>query len=249
MISIFTFLFLFSIVLSIKMKLSDDTKCCLVDHTITISGFASVYLPSDLIKIRVAMETKENLASNSLKKNTDISRAVDKAIKELGIKSSDISTTSFSIFDSFKSVLQADKVTYLDVFDGYKVVNEIEIRVKELSFVGKIIDRVVNAGATSITGITFTNDDALIQKTKKELLVQASNDATEKANLILGANKMKIKDILKIENTDSSSSQLDLASGVSQQMNLNNNNSVQPVYGSANSISANVSVTFIIENF
>jgi uncharacterized protein YggE len=247
-ITLMTLLYLLSMTYSLRTTLSGDSKCCEDNHTIIVTGTASVSLPSDLIKIKVAMETKENLATNSLKKNTDISRTVDRALKQLGLKSSDISTTSFTINANYKSVLDKDGINYRDVFDGYKVVNEIEIRVKELSFVGKTVDRVINAGATTITGITFTNDDALIKKTKKELLSQAADDAIEKANLLLAPLKLKIKDILTISNVDSTSEQFsDAVSGSNNNNNNNNNVSIPKVYANGNIVSASVSITFLIE--
>jgi uncharacterized protein YggE len=248
MITLITLLSLLIMTCSIKSKLSVDSKCCEDSRTIIVTGTASVSLPSDLIKIKVAMETEENLATTSLKKNTEISRAVDKALKELGLKSSDISTTSFSINANYKSVYDRDH--YKDVFDGYRVVNEIEIRLKELSFVGKTVDRVINAGATTIIGITFTNDDALIKKTKKELMSQALDDALEKVNLILVPLKLKIKEVLTIDNIDTYSEELSQASSFSNNNNNNNNNnnvSIPKVYANGNIVSASVSITFLIE--
>jgi uncharacterized protein YggE len=247
MITLMTLLSLLIMTFSIKSKLSVDSKCCEDNHTIIVTGTASVSLPSDLIKIKVAMETKENLATTSLKKNTEISRSVDKALKELGLKSSDISTTSFTINADYKSVYDRDQGTYKDVFNGYKAVNEIEIRLKELSFVGKTVDRVINAGATTITGITFTNDDALIKKTKKELMSQAVDDAVEKVNLILVPLKLKIKDVLTIDNVDTSSEELSQATSFSNNNNNNNNVSIPKVYANGNIVSASVSITFLIE--
>jgi uncharacterized protein YggE len=245
MMNIISLFCLVTLLYSFKTQRSDDDKCCPIDHTMTITGSASVSIPSDLIKIGVIMETKETLAGDSLKKNTQISRSVDKALKDLGLKSTDISTTSFSISASYKSVLEEDKKTYKSVFDGYKVINNIDIRLKELVFAGKVVDRVIDAGATSITGITFTNDENVTTKAKKELLAQASADAIEKANLILTPLKMKIKDISSVSNSDYSSG--GYFARPSMNIMNNNNNSVPAVYGNDNSISASVTVTFIIE--
>jgi uncharacterized protein YggE len=80
---------------------------------------------------------------------------------------------------------------------GYRVHNNITIRIRDLDRVGGILDQVVTLGANSISGPTFTLDDP--NPVKDEARRAAMEDARRKASLYAEAAGITLGPIVRIE--------------------------------------------------
>lgn len=102
------------------------------------------------------------------------------ALKNAGIDSKDIETSSYSVQEEFQwndTLRKSESV-------GYRTTNSILVKVRDLGKVGSIIDVAVQAGANSVSGVSFLLTDATEASLKTLALQEAAANAKEKAQSI-----------------------------------------------------------------
>ena len=81
---------------------------------------------------------------------------------------------------------------------GYVGTNTVTFRLQTDQF-GQLLDEAVKVGATRIDGISFTASEEAITVAKKEALRQATQDAQQQADAVLGALNLTAKEIVSIQ--------------------------------------------------
>jgi uncharacterized protein YggE len=176
------FCVLFSINLAFAESRHDDNR-----GTISVTGTASENYPPDTAEIVLAIETTANKVSQAMQKNKISADKVISVLKELisKVEEDTIKTSSFSLQTSRKNR-----------FVGYKVSNQITLKSKQITEVGKFIDSATDAGANRVDDIRFIllDDRAYC----KLLLSQATERARSEADTVaesLGTKITGIKDV------------------------------------------------------
>jgi uncharacterized protein YggE len=151
-------------------------------NIISVTGEATTYLSSNLYTIGFTIETTNMTAANSLLENNRIGRSVDAVFSEFNIPKANVTTTDFSIEPKTESVQQLG--VYRDVFKGYTVNNQIEVKLTDINLLTRMLDSVNRAGVNIVRYINFGIDPRTEQVVRKNLLNVALTDARGKANLI-----------------------------------------------------------------
>lgn len=161
---------------------------------IRTQGEAVLTVEPDLAEIQIGVETDDPSAQTAVEKNALQAEAVLKALRELLGRDADIKTIGFSITPVY-SMPRDGKRT----ITRYSARNTLFVRTDRIKRVGEIIDRANKAGANTMGGLQFTiKDDAAVQLKALEL---ASRDARAKADAIASALGVKIRRILRVEQT------------------------------------------------
>jgi uncharacterized protein YggE len=81
--------------------------------------------------------------------------SVVERIKQLGVPERDIQTTGINLGARY----DYDQATQRQVFRGYQASNRVSIKLREIGRTGEVLDALVAAGATDLSGPDFGIDD------------------------------------------------------------------------------------------
>ena len=149
------------------------------EATISVSGSATVYLEADMAELNIGVRIKsEDLSAGQAESAVRITSA-RKALDEAGIAEKDIATAEFSIYSYTDFNSSGAEKQY------YQINHMLNITVRDISSVRKLIDLAVTAGANAVNSISFTSSEA---KSAYELAMKnAVADGKEKAEILCEA--------------------------------------------------------------
>ncbi len=151
---------------------------------VSVNGEGSVTVTPDIAYIDLGVQTKNADAQKAQKENADKMSAVLDAVKKAGVKADNIKTTGYNIYQT------SDYNQNGDVKTEYYVVNNIvNLKIEDITAVGKIIDAAAGAGANDVNSIRFTVADD--SKYYAEALKLAMQDANSKATAIMATFNKK----------------------------------------------------------
>ncbi len=155
---------------------------------VTVVGHGEVKGKPDTATIQIGVETEAPEAKDALAQNTTQAEALQAKLKELGVAEADMQTSNFSIYPTYGT--DGRQVT------GYHVSNSVIVKIRALDQAGTLLDQVVQAGANSINGITFSVEDpqALLGQARE----QAIQDAKVRAEQLAKAGGATAGDVLVI---------------------------------------------------
>lgn len=172
------------------------------DHTIAVRGTASKGVESNLIKLRVKIESKDKLVNLAYINNTVVSSKVIKSISDMKIPEKNITTVNYQIYPLYRSEFAKDTSTWNQVFDGYQVTNTLQIEMSNVKKVSELISKITSSNNVSIESINFDFSPDLQQKIKDSLLDQAAEDAKNKALILANKYNVDIVDVKSISFND-----------------------------------------------
>ncbi len=144
---------------------------------IWVVGRGEVTAPPDLALLNAGVEA---IALTVAEANSQASRAMDRivqALKERQVQDRDIQTRFFNISPEYR---YNDRLRQQELV-GYRVSNQVAVKIRDLDNVGELIDEVAQAGGdlVRIQGVNFAIDDtAALEREARERAVQ---DALAKA--------------------------------------------------------------------
>ncbi|HAS74835.1 MAG TPA: hypothetical protein DCS67_11885 [Clostridiales bacterium UBA8960] len=159
-----------------KMSLAntDDSNIRLV----TVTGEGKITVSPDLAYIDIGVQTKNADAAIAQQENAKLMTAVVNAIKAAGVKAEDIKTTGYSLYQTYDYFPDKQSDPY------YVANNTVNIKIKDITKVGTIIDTATGAGANTINSVRFTVADD--SKFYQDALKLAMANAKGKAGSIMG---------------------------------------------------------------
>ena len=109
----------------------------------------------DVAQVGAGVTTRAATAREAL---TQSSQAMDRIVarlRQLGIAGEDIQTSNFNLSPQYDYNQQSGE----QVFRGYNVSNQVQVKLRDLPRAGEILDALVNAGANTIYGPNFMLED------------------------------------------------------------------------------------------
>ncbi len=155
---------------------------------VTVVGHGEVKGAPDTATVQIGVETEAATAKDALAQNSAQAQAVQDQLTKLGVGTQDIQTSNFSINPTYGT--DGRQVT------GYHVSNMVTVKIRQLDQAGTLLDQVVQAGANSVYGISFSveNPEALLDQARKAAIENAKARATQLAS----ASGSAIGDVLVI---------------------------------------------------
>ena len=148
------------------------------ENTVVVTGTGTIEVEPDIAIINIGVQTQNDDAQIAQQENAAAMDKVISALKTQGIAEKDIVTSQYNIYQSSN---------YLDGEmrkEFFVVNNTVNVTVREVKQVGKLIDLASANGANSINNITFSvSDDAAYYQ---EALKLAMGNAEGKAEAIMG---------------------------------------------------------------
>jgi hypothetical protein len=158
---------------------------------ITATGTGRVSVRPDTAVVQVGAETRAPSLADA---TADVSRrisAVLERVKALGVAERDITTVTYAI-DPVVAPRRSEEEAARIL--GYRVANVVQLRIRQLDAVGRIMDAAVAAGANTMRGLTFTvAEPQAIEAQARALAVQ---NARAKARQLAEAAGVTLGDLV-----------------------------------------------------
>jgi uncharacterized protein YggE len=156
-------------------------------NVISVSGEGEVFAAPDVAEFFFSITASgDNVKAAQDLATPKIDEAVA-ALKAIGIDEKDIKTTDFSAYPRYEFI-EIRCITFpcpggKQEIVGYDVTQTITVKVRKVDDAGKAIDAATSAGATNVSGLSFTVDDedSLIRDARKQAIEDAQAKAKELA--------------------------------------------------------------------
>jgi len=143
---------------------------------IELSIFESVTAEPDLVTIGAGVTSQAKTAVEAMRMNAVQMQSVVDRIKALGVADKDIQTTGINLNVQY----DYDRANQRQVFRGYQVSNRVSVKLRDVQATGAALDALVVAGATDLSGPSFSiEDDTEAKATARKRAIER---AQERAN-------------------------------------------------------------------
>jgi uncharacterized protein YggE len=163
---------------------------------ITVVGEGETAASPDMAILSLSVLREADTARAALDADNKAMADVIDAMKKAGIADRDLQTSGLSIDPRYSNVKPDSKAQEEPKIIGYRVVNTLTVRVRDLDKLGAVIDSSVSLGVNQGGGITFTNDD--MSKPMQEARKRAMEDAIARARTLTEAAGVKTGKIVEI---------------------------------------------------
>jgi len=140
----------------------------------------SVEAAPDQATVSAGVTTTEPTATAAMRRNAEEMTRVIARIKALGIAERDIQTTGVALGPQY------DYQNGNPVFRGYQASNRVSVILRKIDDTGRVLDALVEAGATDIGGPTFAiaDDTAIKEQARKAAVARGAAQARAYAAML-----------------------------------------------------------------
>ncbi len=161
--------------------------------TIVVSGTGRVAVQPDVADLRLGIAISRPTVRDARAAAAEAMTAVLAAIEGAGVARADVRTTLLSV---------APRYDYRDNegprLVGYDLANVVEVTVRELDALGSVIDGALEAGATSLDGLSFRLDDPReAERTARTSAVAVARSRAEVLAAAAGVTIAGVADIVE----------------------------------------------------
>lgn len=142
--------------------------------SVAASGLGETTVVPDRAMISVAVESQGETAAAAGAENAKKQTRVIDAVKAAGIAAAQIRTVGYNVFPEYAQAAgKGPRVT------GYRAHNTVQVEVRNIESVGKVIDAVLAAGATNLGSLSLfaSNTDAARREALQKAVAKARSDA------------------------------------------------------------------------
>jgi len=214
------------------------------ERLISVTGEGTVEGAPNMALITLGVVSEARTAREALDANTQSMNRILNALKQSGIESRDLQTSGFGVYPIYSQPPAGHDSSqpFRPEIVGYRVQNNVTLRIRDLTRVGALLDQVVTLGANSISGPTFTveNPTALQDQARSAAIA----DALRKGRLYAAAADVDLGPIFRIDENYAPPPQPYAA----PMMRMEAAQSDVPIEGGALTFKMQVSVSWLIED-
>ena len=141
---------------------------------VTVVGQGMAYGQPDQATVVVGVETFATTVQEATTQNQATLDSVMAALEAAGIPAEDIQTTNYSLY---AEQIYGDKGP--EGIAGYRVSNQVNVKMRDIALVGDVLAAVTEAGANAIYGVNFSVADPAALEAEARAL--AMEDARKRA--------------------------------------------------------------------
>jgi uncharacterized protein YggE len=158
-------------------------------NSVSVTGFGEASGTPDVAYIQLGVDKTSQDVGQAVSDTNKTMEGVMAALDQFGVAKEDIQTTGFNVWPEDRYDPQTGMPTGERV---YHVQNMVNIKVRDISQTGKVIESALNAGANQVFGLSFGIDDT--SALEAEARTDAVADAKARAEQLAGALGLKIGD-------------------------------------------------------
>lgn len=151
---------------------------------IAVASRGEIKVNPDHATIQISVQTKAQSAAAAAAENASKQKAVIDALRALGLKDSEISTSDYSVYPEQRYEPNKEPTVV-----GYNVNNTLSVEVSALKMVGPVIDAALAKGANMISSLQFSasNTEAARRSAIAMAIRRARGDAEAAATAAGGS--------------------------------------------------------------
>lgn len=166
-------------------------------NTMSVMGNGEIYAKPDLALTSFSVITESKTVEVASTTNTTKMNTIIESMKALGIEEKDLKTTSFNIYPRYEWETDLSSSVWPQprnrVLVGYEVTQSLQVKIRDLSKVGEIIESATDAGSNQVGSLQFTIDDEEgIKKQSRELAIKDAKAKAKDLSSQLGVRLVKI---------------------------------------------------------
>ncbi|WP_347304196.1 SIMPL domain-containing protein [Croceibacterium sp. TMG7-5b_MA50] len=141
----------------------------------------SVEVEPDQVNVGAGVTTEAPTAVEALRNNSTQMTQVIARLKQLGVAERDIQTTGINLGARY----DYDQAAQRQVFRGYQASNRVQVKLREIDRAGEVLDALVSAGATDLSGPDFSvaDDSAARAQARQRAMATAQAQARDYARM------------------------------------------------------------------
>jgi uncharacterized protein YggE len=144
--------------------------------------------------VQVGVVTEAPSAVKALKDNNDAMARLFSTLEGRGIAKKDLQTSNFSVSPQYKRGPHGEQLAEVV---GYRVSNQVAVKVRKLDSLGVVLDEVVQQGANAVQGVSFSvaEPTPLLDEARRKAMA----DALRKAELYAKEAGVQVGAVLLIQ--------------------------------------------------
>src|SRR6476659_73691 len=160
---------------ALPLTAQSGTPPTLPPPSISTSGVGAPSVVPDRAMVSVAVESQGQTAAAAGAENAQLQSKVIDAVKAAGVAAAQIRTSGYNVFPEYTQATGGKGPR----ISGYRAHNTVQVEVRNLESVGKVIDAVLAAGATNLGGLSLfaSNTDAARRESLQKAVAKARADA------------------------------------------------------------------------
>ena len=208
---------------------ADETQ-----RTIRVTGQGKTSAPPDMATIHTGVVTQAVLAVDAMEQNNKIAEKLMGELKNLNVAEKDIQSSQFNVQPEYERGPRGERKQKII---GYRVTNQLRVRVRNLSKMGGLLDAMIRSGSNQVSGLSFGVDDTTSIMNKARTLAMA--DARSRAKLYAEAAGGMVGKVISIDEQ-----QIRFPQPVFRGGAMEMSSSRVPVASGEQDFSASITVTF-----
>ena len=182
-----------SLLLLALLALANTANASDMGATVSVTGEGVVTAVPDMAMVSTGVTTEAATPEAALDANTAAMNGLMKVLDDLDIAAKNRQTSNFNISPQYR---RERNDTGSPKIDGYRVSNQLTIRVRDLDELGALLDALVKAGSNQLGNIRFDFSERgkLVDKARQ----LAVADARKRAELYVDAADVDLGDVLSI---------------------------------------------------
>lgn len=176
------------------------------------NGEGSVSAVPDTASVSLGVTKQAATVSDAQNKTNESAKKIIDSIKKLGILEKDIKTTNYSINPNYGTnqkplpLSNQEGLMYPvppgggseQPITGYTVTQNLEIKIKPIEKVNKVIDTATKSGANLVGGVNFTFSDGLKTSLEEKARKEAIDNAKAKAKSLADAAGVRLGKVVNV---------------------------------------------------
>ena len=162
-------------------------------QAITVVGEGSVAVQPDIAVANIGVQVANADVKAASSEAQELMNAVLAAIQEQGVAEEDIQTSGFSIFADFGPASPTGEQSQTPL---YRVSNNVNATIRDLTLVPAVLDAAIAAGANNIYGVNFSVDDP--SEAAAAARAQAIENAQAKAEDLAQLTSLQLGSVVSV---------------------------------------------------
>ena len=186
--SLLIILGVFLTMLTIAEMIDIRDKIQITGNTITVFDSGEIYAKPDLALSTFSVVTEAKTVGEAMDENAKKMNDIIYFIKEQGVEEKDLKTTGFNLYPRYEyQKVETEIYPYPPgkrVLVGYEVTQSLEVKIRDMTKIGEIIQGTAENGANQVGDLQFVIDkqDELKAKARAQAIEKAKAKAEELAS-------------------------------------------------------------------
>ncbi len=156
------------------------------NDTISISGEGKETAIPDIGVVALSVESRGKTVAEVQTDNTKKMNDILDYVKSLNIENKDIRTSQYNLYP----IYAYEQNTGKQKLDGYQLTQTVEVKIRDLDKVGRVLSGATERGANQVGQLTFTIDDP--EKVQAAARLKAVKNARAKAEALAEAAGVRL---------------------------------------------------------